>query len=148
MTRELAAKVPEADQPLELTDGTDVLEAREALELEKTPGPPPEVAARRSGDPTQQVDPEVHSSFLIHLHQVTIESEESGRAMHAILEREVEPAVKELSTALLYPHGLRSELEECVNKFEAAVEHMRSTYQQMQNRIAHLKRLEGQFPQK
>jgi tetratricopeptide (TPR) repeat protein len=124
-----------------------ISQAREALELEKKPGPLPTVTGKRT-DAAAQVDPEVHSSFLIHLHQTTIEAEESGRLMHQILEREVEPTIKELSTALLYPHGLRAELDECVAKFEAAVERLRNTHQQMQNRLGHIKNLEQQFPQK
>jgi len=125
-----------------------IAQTREVLEGEKKPASTPETfGAVGSGlDPTAQVDPDTHGGFLTHLHQVTIESEESGRALHHILEREVEPAVKELSSALLYQHGLRTELEECVAKFESAVDRMRQTYQQMQNRIGNLKKLETQFP--
>ena len=122
-----------------------VAQAREALEPDKKPEP---VAAggKRTLNSDLQVDPEVHEKFLTQLHQLSIESEESGRAMNQVLEREVELAVKELSTALLYPHGLRSELEESVAKFEVAVERLRSSYQQMQNRLTQLKKLEQQFP--
>jgi tetratricopeptide (TPR) repeat protein len=122
-----------------------ITQTREALDVDKKSAPVP-IAGKRI-DSTAQVDPDTHGVFLVHLHQVTIESEESGRALHQILEREIEPAIKELSAALLQPHGLRTELEESVAKFEAAVDRMRNTYQQMQNRLAHLQKLESQFPQ-
>jgi tetratricopeptide (TPR) repeat protein len=125
-----------------------IAQAREALDSERKSGPLPAASAKRGADPGIQVDPDTHSSFLIHLHQSTVETEESGRLMHQILEREVEPTIKDLSTALLYPHGLRTELDECVAKFEAAVERVRSTHQQMQNRVGQIKKLEQQMPQK
>ena len=75
-------------------------------------------------------------------------SEESGRTLQQIIEREIEPSVKQLSTALLSPTGLRTELEECVAKFESALERMRlPRTSEAQSRVAHLKKLRhSEFP--
>ncbi len=79
----------------------------EALEPQKKTAPVPVPEKRRSINPELMVDPSEHGSFLTHVHQAAIESEESGRMLNQILEREVEPTIKELSTALMYPHGPR-----------------------------------------
>ena len=123
-----------------------IAEAKDMMTPERGPADDLEGVGRVIA-PDLEVDPEVHGAYLTHLHQVTLESEESGRTLQQILEREIEPSVKQLSTALLSPHGLRTELEECVAKFESALDRMRSAYQQVQNRVAQLKKLEQQFPE-
>src|SRR5262249_48236133 len=84
--------------------------------------------------------------FLIHLHQATIESEESGLALHQVLEREIDPAVKDLASCLLYPQGSRTELDECIAKFEAALDRLRATYGQLHTRTGHIRKLQEQSP--
>jgi Flp pilus assembly protein TadD len=105
-----------------------------------------QVGESRNIDPDRQVDPDAHGKFLGHLHQTTIETEESGRNLEQILEKEVETAVKELATCLLYPDGSRTELEECLSKFETALERFRGTSVQLANRLSHLRKLDEQFP--
>src|SRR5262249_35483202 len=70
--------------------------------------------AKKKLAPERQVDPDVHGTYLTSLHSVSIEAEESGRGLHQILEREVERAVKMLSTCLLYSNRSRTELDECL----------------------------------
>ena len=94
----------------------------------------------------RQVDPAEHGAYLSHLHQGTVEAEESGKVLHQLLEREVEPAVKELAAALVHPHGSTTELDEYLAKFDTAVQHMRSLFQQLQNRVGHLRKSEQSFP--
>ena len=50
-----------------------------------------------------------------------------------ILEKEIEPAIKELSSCLLYPDSSVSELDECVQKFESAMQSMRSAQRSLQS---------------
>ena len=62
------------------------------------------------------------------------------------LEKEVEPAIKELSSCLLYPDGARSELDECVKKFEAALARLRETRLTLHGRVERLGGLTASFP--
>ena len=59
---------------------------------------------------------------------------------------EVEPAIKDISSALLHPHGPRSELEACVTKFEAALNKMRSTRQALKSQVTRLADQGEHFP--
>jgi tetratricopeptide (TPR) repeat protein len=89
------------------------------------PPPKPSPAPAAVLDPTRVVDPVVHGSLLTVLHKATIESDGHGRQFLRILEDEIEPVIKELSTCLLYPNTPGSELDHCVQKFEAAIASMR-----------------------
>jgi tetratricopeptide (TPR) repeat protein len=96
----------------------------------------------------QTVDPTVHATLLTSLHQATIDSMDAGRLLQQILEKEVEPAIKELSSALLYTGGGGGEadLEQCVKKFEGALQHMRDTRDAVGRRIQKLRDLQQHFP--
>jgi tetratricopeptide (TPR) repeat protein len=93
------------------------------------------------------IDPSVHGHFLTTLHQATIESEELGRLFEGLLEQEVEPAIKDLSSCLLYPEGSRSVLDECIQRFEASLDHMRTTYRSLQAKVNRVRELGEQFHQ-
>src|SRR5206468_221002 len=86
-------------------------------------------------DPERTVDPNVHGTILAHLHQATIESENQGRNFLLVLEKEIEPAIKELSSCLLYPDGSIGGLDTCVQKFENAMHSMRSVQRSLQSCI-------------
>jgi tetratricopeptide (TPR) repeat protein len=86
-------------------------------------------------DPERMVDPMIHGQLLTNLHRATIDSENFGRTFLKILEEEIEPAIKDLSSCLLYPNSPTSELDECVQKFELAVQHIRSAQNSLQNSI-------------
>ena len=97
----------------------------------------------------QTVDPTVHATLLTSLHQGTIDSMDAGRLLQQILEKEVEPAIKELSSALLYTGGGGGgggDLDESVKKFEAALQHMRDTRDAVGRRIQKLRDLQQHFP--
>jgi Flp pilus assembly protein TadD/exonuclease VII small subunit len=83
-------------------------------------------------DPERMVDPNMHGAMLSSLHRATIESENHGRSFLQILEKEVEPAIKELSSCLLYPDSSVAELDECVKKFEAAMQSIRGAQRSLQ----------------
>src|SRR5262249_4626947 len=86
--------------------------ALSAQEQQTQPHPPATTPAQSGAeapagspqvDPERTVDPVKHGGLLSTLHKATIESENFGRAFLRILEGEVEPAIKELSSCLLYP---------------------------------------------
>ena len=91
------------------------------------------VAATAVLDPERTVDPNLHGALLTTLHRATIETENHGRSFLQILEKEIEPAIKELSSCLLYPDSSVSELDECVQKFESAMQSMRSAQRSLQS---------------
>jgi Tfp pilus assembly protein PilF len=92
----------------------------------------------------QTVDPTVHATLLTNLHQGTIDSMDAGRLLQQILEKEVEPSIKELSNCLLGAGG--GDFDECVKKFETAVQHMRDMQSALARRIFKLRDLKNQFP--
>src|SRR5262249_15285507 len=63
------------------------------------------------GDLDRTADPVEHGPLLTALHSSSTESETFGRQFQQLLLDEVEPAIKELSSSLLYPNGSRSEME-------------------------------------
>jgi hypothetical protein len=86
-------------------------------------------------DPERMIDPNAHGALLTTLHHATIESEDVGRAFLKVLEGEIEPAIKELSSCLLYSDSSLTELDQCVEKFESAMRNMRSTQSNLQTSI-------------
>ena len=95
----------------------------------------------------QTVDPTVHATLLTNLHQGTIDTMDSGRMLQQILDREVEPSIKELSSCLLQVgSGASGDLDECVKKFESALQHARDMHSSFGRRIAKLRDLHSQFP--
>jgi Flp pilus assembly protein TadD len=101
------------------------------------------LAATAVLDPERTVDPNLHSNLLTNLHRATIESENHGRSFLQVLEKEVEPAIKELSSCLLYPDTSVGELDECVKKFEAAMQSIRSAQRSLQSSVEQV-RLTGE----
>jgi tetratricopeptide (TPR) repeat protein len=96
-------------------------------------------------DQERTIDPNLHGAILSYLHQATIESENQGRNFLQILEKEVEPAIKELSSCLLYPGGSVSGLDACVEKFENAIHSMRSAQRSLQGCVDQVRTLGAQL---
>src|SRR5262249_61132641 len=86
-------------------------------------------------DPERLVDPNIHGSLLTTMHKSAVDADSHGRQFLELLENEVEPAIKELSTCLLYPEGSVNELDQCVQKFESAINHMRAVQRALQTSI-------------
>ncbi len=107
----------------------DAERPRAAAQVE--PPPVPQPAAKR--DLNQMVDPAIHGSLLGTLHKATIDSETHGRQFLQIIEHEIEPAIKELSSVLLYPNKSARDLDQCVRKFETALENMRGAQRTLQS---------------
>jgi len=102
--------------------------------------PPPTI------DPRRTIDPAHHADFLAQLNEATQYAEEGGSVFVQILLKEVEPAIKELSSCLLYSNRSRTELEECINKFETAIEHMRQAQQLIHGRLIQVRKQNEVFP--
>jgi tetratricopeptide (TPR) repeat protein len=101
------------------------LQSHEDTSKQATDGPhPSSVQAAAPLDPERQIDPAVHGVLLSTLHKAAVDTETYGRQFLEILETKIEPAIKELSSCLLYPEGPVSELDNCVEKFEAAMQSM------------------------
>ena len=96
-------------------------------------------------EPDRQVDPSVHGGMLTTLHKATIESESYGRAFLKVVESQIEPAIKELSSCLLYPDSTAAELDECVQKFETAIASMRNVQQGLQSSMERVRTLGEQL---
>ncbi len=131
-------------------DGLD--QAKDALEAEqKGVQSEPDVTTaanvRGNDDPDRLVDPNVHHDFLNALHQATIASEDYGKEFELVLEKEVEPAIKELSSCLLYPVGARTQLTECVDHFETALRHMKTVQQSLQATLNRVRKCHENFPE-
>ena len=92
-------------------------------------------------NPDRTVDPMIHGNLLTGLHKATIESENFGRDFLKILESEVEPAIKELSSCLLYPDTSLTEFDQCVQKFEAAMQNMRTAQRGLQGSVEKVRTL-------
>jgi tetratricopeptide (TPR) repeat protein len=114
--------------------------------LSSTAAPAAPEETKEEVGPDHPIDPAVHGHFLTTLHHATIESEELGRLFEGLLEQEVEPAIKDLSSCLLYPEGARSVLDECVKRFEIALEHMRTAHRSLQTKVNRVRELADDFP--
>lgn len=101
---------------------------------------------RAAADPETLVDPNLHGQHLTNMHQATIDVEDTGRQLLSILERQVESAIKELSTCLLYRDRSRTELTECIQKFEEAMNQIRQVQQHLREKVNRVDRLAEQFP--
>jgi Flp pilus assembly protein TadD len=89
------------------------------------PQPPKIGAGEPSIDPQKLVDPAIHGGILSTLHRATIETDDQGRVFLQVLEDEVEQRIKDLSALLLHPNAGAVEIDNCIQKFEAAMNNMR-----------------------
>ena len=82
--------------------------------------------AESKPDLEKVIDPNFHGALLTSLHKATVDSDNQGRSFLKVLEAEIEPAIKELSSCLLYPDSSATEVDQCLQKFTAAMVAMRS----------------------
>ncbi len=133
------------NQALELRPSWEkALDARRHAEALLSPPPadaeaPPQKATTGISALDRTADPVEHGALLTALHSASSEAETFGKQFQQLLLDEVEPAIKELSSSLLYPNGSRSEMEACFSRFEAALERMRSVQQSLQSSMARLR---------
>ena len=123
--------------------------AREILAGGGTSTPLPGGPQGRSANELEKtVDPNVHAVLLASLTQAAGESEEFGRRFQKVLADELEEAIKELSSCLLYPDAPQSELDTCITRFEVALDHMRAARGGLDQSVARLQALGSQFPER
>lgn len=146
------------DEALKLRPGWDkALEGRSHAQEMLSGGPRPVAAPepppgpqtrapRPSIEADKMVDPNVHGDLLMALHNTADEAETLGQRFQQVISEEMEDAIKELSSCLLYPNGPASELRDCVQRLERALEHMHTAQQNLDVGIARLQQLDGQFP--
>lgn len=103
--------------------------------------PPP-----ASAELDRVADPAIHATLLSTLHQAATVAEETGKQLHHVVLHEVEPVIKELSTALLNARGPRSELEGCLGRFESALGRMQAAFQALKQQATKLEQLGQKFP--
>jgi hypothetical protein len=72
------------------------------------------------------LDPELHSTALTGLHRTTIESETVGKDFFTLVEHDVEPVIKELSTFLITPDETLTTLDACILRFDSIMARMAS----------------------
>jgi tetratricopeptide (TPR) repeat protein len=92
-------------------------------------------------DPDKIVDPNLHGAILSILHRSTIESENAGRSFLRILEKEIEPAIKELSTCLLYQNTSITDLDNCTGKIASAMENIRIAKRTLQTSMEQIRNI-------
>jgi tetratricopeptide (TPR) repeat protein len=96
------------------------------------PKPLPSVSVK---DLDRHVDPTLHSEMLTVLHKAAVDSESNGRVFLQILEQQIEPAIKELSTRLLGIDTAGPDLDQCVQNFETALGHMRTAQKSLETSV-------------
>ncbi len=93
----------------------------------------------RALDPERLVDGNIHGELLRSLHRATIDTETHGRSFLDMVEKTVEPAIKELSSCLLYADTPLSEVSTHIKSFEEAVQAMRTLQDNLINHINRVK---------
>ena len=125
------------------------IQGKKLQETLKVPEPeakaPPKSAMGTTLPPDRLVDPMLHGELLRTLNKVTIDSENQGRNFLKALEAEVEPVIKELSSCLLYPDHPSAELNECVRKFETAMQNMRNLNDMLQTSMERVRLIGDQM---
>lgn len=114
-------------------------QAKAAQQREAAPpsaAPAPGSGARHAAvNLSRTLDPQLDGPALHTLHHATIEAESQGREFTRVLEEELEGALKDLSTVLLYPEKTSGELNEKLERFELALSHLRSARRAWQKTI-------------
>ncbi len=94
----------------------------------------------------KMIDPNLHANLLTALHTGAEAAEELGRNFQKILSDQMDVAIKELSSCLLYADAPTSELNACVDRFAEALDHILASQKKMEAGILRLQNLNAQFP--
>jgi tetratricopeptide (TPR) repeat protein len=119
-------------------------EAQAAADRPDTPVESAEspTAAPESGrDLEKTVDPYGQGVLLDNIHHATIDSEHRGRQFSQMIEQQVEPAIKELSTRILSPETSSADLNQCVKKLESAIGTMVTAQKKLQSSLDRIRTL-------
>jgi tetratricopeptide (TPR) repeat protein len=144
---EEALKVrPDWDKALDGLDHAREMLSGAAVPVVPMPAAPQVRGARPTSETEKTVDPTTHATLLNALHQGAGEVETLGMRFQQTLADDVEDALKELSSVLLYSSGSLSELNDRVERFEQAIEHLQTARQELDQGIARLQQVDAQFP--
>jgi Tfp pilus assembly protein PilF len=109
------------------------------------PAPVPAGGGRSAVAEDKVIDPNLHSTLLTALYTGSEAAEALGRNFQKVLLEEMDVAIKELSSCLLYPDAPTSELNACVNRFAEALDHMLAAQKNLEAGILRLQNLNAQF---
>jgi tetratricopeptide (TPR) repeat protein len=138
----------------------DALEVAREMLAEQTPGVPgtavrgsstaatARVAPAAGAELDRMVDPETHATFLTNLHNAAIVAEETGRLLQMVVGEELEPAIKDLSAALMHAHGSRGELDGVLGRFEVALSRMRTAREALTGYVDRVEEMGEHFPRR
>jgi tetratricopeptide (TPR) repeat protein len=124
-----------------LAQAEAAIAATEAPAPAATPEPrtTPVPTAAQADDLARNIDPEGQGELLTMLHHAAIDSEAHGRQFLQIVEFQIEPAIKDLSTRLLGVESSGPDLNQCIAMFESALENMRKAQQELDHSIGRVK---------
>lgn len=89
-------------------------------------------------DPAQPVDPNLDGPIMGEVHRETVTQERTTRELTSVLEQDLEPALKNLSAALLYSNTSVTDLQEKLEKYQNAINRIKAlqrAWQQNMQRI-------------
>jgi tetratricopeptide (TPR) repeat protein len=132
-----------ATDGLERARALDALGETSSLSAQQ---PTDTVKAPMVGAVDRLVDPLHHGVFLTNLHQQAAVVEETSKLLQHVVATEVEPMIKELSAALLNARGSRTELEECLARYEEALTRMKTTHQALKSQVGKIEEMHQKFP--
>jgi Tfp pilus assembly protein PilF len=107
--------------------------------------PAPTTGGRATAAEDKMVDPNLHSNLLTALYTGSEAAEALVRNFQKVLSNEMETAIKELSSCLLYPDAPTSELNACVDRFAEALDHLLAEQKNLEAGILRLQKLSTQF---
>ncbi len=137
---------PDWDKALEGRDHAREMLSSGAIPSVPMPAGPQPRGARPAAEMEKVVDPNTHGGLLNALHEHTSEAEALGLRFQQMLASELEGALKELSSVLLYSKGPLSELNDCLERFEHALDHLQTARQDLEQGITRLQQVDTQFP--
>lgn len=97
----------------------------------------------RTINPQRRLDPDKHGVQLEALYLAVKESESRSRKFLHTLESEIEPAIKELSSALIgrQPGSTPADLDDRIKRFESAVKGVRDAHERLKTSIEQVHKL-------
>ncbi len=102
-------------------------------------------AGRAAVAEERMIDPNLHSNLLTGLHNGAETAEELGRSFQKVLSEQVDVAIKELSSCLLYADAPASELNSCIDRFAEALDHMLEAQKKLEAGILRIQGYNEQF---
>lgn len=117
----------------------------EAPPAKEAPQPTPAAPAKEDQDLNRNVEGEAHGDLLTILHHAAIDSEAHGRQFLQILEHQIEPVIKDLSTRLLGIESTGPDLSQCIAMFESALENMRKAQVELETSVLRVQTLGDQL---